>query len=208
MSQQHVESLASVLPQNFRTLSLPRRCWVKVDRMLLPSYVSDRGNGHLPREYYDFIRKNAFSKFGLPDKHIPTERIYVSRRHTKRRRITNEPALISLLERYGFRTITPESLSFREQVELFHRAEIIVAPHGSNWGNIIFSGAIKILVLYPDAVQETHIFTMAKALGQKHFFLAGNATDVNSDFSVVVAAVEDVLRQQMGLRPVASEKIG
>lgn len=204
MGPQHVDSLASVLPPNFSTRGLPRRSWVQVDRMLLPSYVSDRGNGHLPKGYYDFIRKNTFSKFGLPGKHIQTERIYVSRRHTKRRRITNEPALISLLERYGFRTITPENLSFREQVELFHRAEVIVAPHGSNWGNIIFSGAVKILVLYPDAVPETHIFTVAKALGQKHFFLAGNAPHVNSDFSVDVAAVERILTLEMELTPVPS----
>lgn len=197
------DSLASVLPRNFEVKYLPSNSWVKVDRMLLPSYVSTRANGHLPAEFCEFIRRQVFDSFLLPYGHQQSERIYVSRSKAKYRRILNEKPLMGLLEAYGFRSVRPEELPFREQVELFHRAEVVVSAHGSNWGNILFSGKIKILVLYPDQKPNTHIYTLAKALGQEHFFLAGNEPSENSDFSVDLAAVENVLSDEMNLRRIS-----
>lgn len=197
------ESLASVLPPQFEAKYLPSKVWVKVDRMLLPSYVSTRANGHLPAGYYEFIRQRVFAKFGLPPEHEQIERIYVSRANAEYRRIRNEEQLIELLAGYGFKAVKPETLRFREQVNLFHRAEVIVSAHGSNWGNILFSGKIKIFVLYPDRKPNTHIYTMAKALGQEHYFLAGEEPSENSDFTVDLAAIEDVLTNEMGLARVA-----
>lgn len=197
------DSLRSVLPPNFEVKYLPSKAWVKVDRMLLPSYVSTRANGHLPAEYYKFIRERTFAKFDLSEKHEPSERLYVSRADTKYRRIRNEKALMELLAGYGFKSVRPEHLSFREQVELFHKAEVIVSAHGSNWGNILFSGKIKILVLYPDRKPNTHIYTMAKALGQEHYFLAGEEPTENSDFTVDLAAIDNVLKNEMRLAPKA-----
>lgn len=215
------QSLACALPSNFHVQYVPRNSWIKVDRMLLPSYVSGRSNGHVPFEHYDFVRRTVFASLGLPQVHQPTDRIYLSRAHTKYRRVLNEPQLITLLERYGFKTVVPEKLSFSEQVALFHQAEVIVSAHGSGWGNLIFAGKIKILVLYPECTPNTHIFTMAKALEQEHYFVSGPAQSLYSasdypdtskmftfdssaedaDFVVDLADVETVLRDEMGLTP-------
>ncbi len=193
------DSLDAVLPQNFRVKYIPEKSWVKMDRMLLPSYVSTRANGHLPSEYYEFIRQSVFNRLNLPDRHEQNERIYVSRAGAKYRRIRNEDELMQLLAGYGFRSVKPEMMTFKKQVELFHKAEVVVSAHGSNWGNIIFSGKIKIFVLYPDKAPNTHIYTMAKALEQEHYFLTGEEPSENSDFTVDLAAVENVLRNEMGL---------
>jgi len=203
MGQTFRDSLESALPPKFEVRYLPSQTWVKVDRMLLPSYVSARCNGHLPEDYYGFIRQTVFAKYGLPPVNRPVERIYVSRAFTAHRRIVNEPELVTLLTRYGFKVCAPERLTFEEQVRLFHRAEVVISAHGSNWGNILFSGKIKILVLYPDHQPETHIFTMAKALGQEHFYLPGPERKVNSDFSVDLEAVEKTLVNEMALEPSA-----
>jgi hypothetical protein len=214
MGAAYRDSLASALPSNFEVQYLPERQWIKADCILYPSYVSGRCNGHLPSEHLDFLRQTVFSKFGLPSTHRPTERIYLSRRHTPHRRILNEDQLVEILRRYGFKALAPEKLTFREQVELFHRAEVIVSAHGSAWGNLLFSGKIKILALYPDTVPNTHVFTTAKALGQEHFFLPGtvpsmppsaypNCSSEYVDFSVDLAEVERVLKDEMGLEPSA-----
>ena len=200
------DSLASLLPENFAVRYVPSKTWLKVDRMLLPSYVTGRANGYVPAEYYEFIRRRVFSAFNLPEKHERAERIYVSRAGARYRRILNEKELVELLSEYGFKSVKPEKLSFREQVELFHKAEVVVSAHGSNWGNILFSDKIKIFVLYPDRVPNTHIFTMAKALGQEHYFLTGTEPSENSDFSVDIAAVEEVLRNEMGLAPAGQNR--
>jgi hypothetical protein len=212
MGQSYCDSLAAALPPNFEVRYVPGGGWVRVDRMLYPSYVSGRCNGHLPAEHLDLIRRTVFSKFGLSPTHRPTERIYLSRSHARHRRILNEDQLIALLGDYGFTSFAPERLTFREQVELFHRAEVIVSAHGSAWGNLLFAGRIKVFVLYPDTAPNTHIFTTAKGLGQEHFFLPGSEPSLPAsaypdcgseyvDFRVDLAEVETVLREEMGLEP-------
>ena len=196
------ESLGCLCPPNFEIRRLPPNAWVKVDRLILPTYVSGRGNGHIPAKYCQSIRRKVFAKLGLAQSNNPVDHIYVSRAHARYRRILNEGDLMGLLRRYGFKSVAPERLTFGEQVALFHRAAVVVSAYGSNWTNILFSGNIKILVLYPDRQPETHVFTMAKALGQEHFFLAGVEGSVDSDFSVDLSDVENVLRNEMDLRPV------
>jgi capsular polysaccharide biosynthesis protein len=194
----------SLLPPNFEIQRLPANNWVQVDRLLLASYAAARANGHIPAEYFEFMRQTVFARFGLPPKNEPRERIYVSRALTHHCRILNEEQLIELLSRYGFKSVVLEKLDFREQVELFHRAEVIVAPFGSNWGNLVWAGKIKIFILYPNRPPSTHFFTYAKALGQEHFFLAERESSAWSDFKVDLDEVENVLKNEMGLRQVAS----
>ncbi|MCE0522933.1 MAG: glycosyltransferase family 61 protein [Methylacidiphilales bacterium] len=195
------ESLECVLPRNFEIQRLPADSWVQVDRLLLASYATGRANSHMPGEFYEFVRKACFTQFGLPLENRPAERIYVSRANARHRRVLNEEPLVQLLARYGFRNVALEKLSFREQVELFHRAEIVVGADGSNWGDMLFAGKIKILVLYSDAQPNMHWFTAAKGLGQEHFFLTGNAPTAHLDFSVHLADLERMLTAEMGVAP-------
>lgn len=59
------ELLDCVLPDNFDTIYLPKDSWVKVDRLIMPSYVSRSENGFLPNEYYEYIRNCVFKKYNL-----------------------------------------------------------------------------------------------------------------------------------------------
>ena len=197
------ESLTAALPPNFEIQHLSGETWVQVDRLILPSYVSARANHHLPPGYYDTMRQTTFARLGLPPKTESQERIYVSRSMAAWRRILNEEELLELLGRYGFKSILLEKMAFRDQVDLFRRAEVVAGAYGSNWGNNIYSGKIKNFVLYADRQPEPHVFTLTKGLGQEHFFLAGDVTDVHADITANLGEVERVLREEMNLRPVA-----
>lgn len=71
---------------------------------------------------------------------VPRQRrLYISRAHTKVRRVSNEPALIEFFERHGFETVHPQMLPIEEQVELFAGAEIVAGAHGSGNSGVIFS---------------------------------------------------------------------
>jgi len=108
------DSLASLLPPNFEIQRLPANKWVQVDRILLPSYAAARANGHIPVEYYEFMRQTVFARFSLPPQNEPRERIYVSRALTTHCRILNEEQLIELLSRYGFKSVILEKTRFQE----------------------------------------------------------------------------------------------
>ncbi|MFB2879599.1 glycosyltransferase family 61 protein [Floridanema aerugineum] len=194
------ELLDCVLPDNFQTIYVPQGSWVKVDRLVMPSYVSRCENGFLPSQYYEYIRNCVFKKYDLTPAKNPTERIYISRNHAKHRRILNEDRIIEYLTNYGFKPVVLEKMSFRQQVELFTKAEIIVAPHGAGLATTLFSGKIKILVLYPETFPTPFFFTQFKGLGQEHYFIVHDQFDENADFEVDMSEFKRVLHEQMKLK--------
>jgi len=193
------ESFESVLPRNFVVEYRPRDTWLQLENFIWPSMISGRCNFFLPAEYFDAIRRPIFSRFGLSERHQKTERIFVTRRHAQTRRVLNEPAVGSLLARYGFKSYELSELSFREQVELFHRAEIVVGPHGAGISSIIFSGDIRLVVFYPTQVPQNHWHTLARGLGQEHHFVLDHVGEDDS-FTVDTQQLEHVLRNELGLQ--------
>jgi hypothetical protein len=204
LKRDFAESLKGAMPDNFEISYLPDDAWVRVDRIVLPSYVTARANQHLPPGFYDVMRQRTYARLGLPPNPEPKERIYVSRALAPHRRVLNEPELVKLLERYGFRSLLPEKLPFKEQVDLYRRTEIVAGAYGSNFGSNVYAGKIKNLVFYGDRPPEPHVFTFSKALGQEHYFTAGYEKWVHRDFTVDLAEAERVIEDEMGLKPVAA----
>ena len=66
------------------------------------------------------------------------ERIYISREQARRRRVVNEEDLWTQLERRGFVKLRLEELTWREQINVFRRAKVVVAPHGAGLANLVF----------------------------------------------------------------------
>jgi hypothetical protein len=63
-------------------------------------------------------------------------RLYLSRARAAVRRIVNEKEISEVL--HDFEILEAETLSFREQADLFANASVIVAPHGAALANIVF----------------------------------------------------------------------
>jgi capsular polysaccharide biosynthesis protein len=68
-----------------------------------------------------------------------SERIYIPRSKANIRRITNEEALIKVLQQEGFAILNLEELPIHQQAQLFYHAKIVIGPHGSGFSNLIFS---------------------------------------------------------------------
>lgn len=73
-------------------------------------------------------------------------RLYISRAKAAIRRLRNEGELLDALSPFGFTVVDPGSFSLKEQVVLFSRARIIVAPHGAALTNLLFGSASLRLV--------------------------------------------------------------
>ena len=195
------ETLALMLPQTMSVEFVPSHTWIRTDRFILPSYLSGRCNGYLPVDYYGEIRRRITRGLGLPETVKPELRIYLSRAGAKRRRVANEEAIIQSLSRYGFTAVRPETMSIREQVSLFQRAEVIVGPHGAALGGMVFSPHAKLLVLYPERSPGEYFYTMARRIGIEHFGLVHDShaeEDSVEDFFVDQDRMETLL-EQMGL---------
>lgn len=196
------ESLACVLPPNFVLEYQPPDTWFQLEHMIWPSLIAGRCNGFLPPDYCEAIRAPVFRRLGLSSGNLPVDRLYVSRRNARCRQVLNEDAVVALLERYDFKTVLVEYLSFKEQVETFHRASVVLGPHGAGLHLMGYSGGIDVVVLHPNREPQNFFHTMAKGLGQRyHHVLTADAGDEERNFEVDLAALEKVLREELALTP-------
>ncbi|MDF3056425.1 MAG: hypothetical protein K0R17_640 [Rariglobus sp.] len=66
------------------------------------------------------------------------ERLYITREKAGRRRVSNEAELWRRLEGGGFTKLRLEELSWKDQINAFSHAKVIVAPHGAGLANLVF----------------------------------------------------------------------
>ena len=94
-----------------------------------------------------FFIEKTFTNIKVPEF---KKKIYIRREDASYRKILNEADLISKLRKQEFEIINPHHYKILEQMKIFSKAEVIVAPHGSNLSNIIFckKGA-KIIEISP-----------------------------------------------------------
>jgi capsular polysaccharide biosynthesis protein len=173
-----------LLKPNIDTIFFEDASWLKVEKLIFPSYVSARANGFLPKSYYEYIKNSVFSDHSLSERGNPSRRFYISRSNAKHRRVINEDQVIHILDMFGFQVVHLENLSFLEEVSLFRDAEMIVAPHGAGIASTVFSGKVKVLILYPNQRPTTFFFTQLQGLGQEHHFLCHDRQGENDDFVV------------------------
>ncbi len=99
----------------------------------------------------------------------PLHRIYMPRRHT--RRIANEPDVLKVLDRYGFRPVEPDRMSVVEQIRVFSSARFIVGSHGAAFSNGIFSSELTAIELFQDWHVNISTTAALVAAGHEHWSL-------------------------------------
>ncbi|MGU3330305.1 glycosyltransferase family 61 protein [Methylobacterium mesophilicum] len=65
-------------------------------------------------------------------------RIILSRRGFTQRQLVNEAEIVEMLRPHGFEVVQPEQLTFAEQVQMYHAADIIIGSASSALINCIF----------------------------------------------------------------------
>ncbi len=128
------------------------------------------------------------------------EKIYISRRNMKTRRLANDTEMTSFLEEQGFKTVLPETLSFEEQVHAFRHARVIVMPQGAAMMNLIFAPKdCKIRILFQPGFTEglASWYGPLKALGYNDmaYVVGGNQASayVHNDYTVSVSTLQQAL---------------
>lgn len=135
------------------------------------------------------------------------QRIYISRRHAAHRRIADEAALESWLQREGFRTCHFEHLDFAEQVRLISQAEFIVAVHGAALANLIFAApGTQVVEIFPRGRYNPDCFPrVSHAMGLQHVLVMADSTRFRQNLRVdvrdVAQAVDLCSWRRMQSRP-------
>ncbi|WP_424014956.1 glycosyltransferase family 61 protein [Halorubrum xinjiangense] len=113
----------------------------------------------------DFSWLRDRMRSNMPDSDTNSDNIkkaYISRQEASRERmVVNQNQLNEILEKYGFETYKLETLPFKEQLEIFYKADIIMGPHGAGLLNMIFADNPTIIELFPESVIKPHFYFLA-----------------------------------------------
>lgn len=209
----------AMCPNNVEIVEVEADRSYRLQRCYYVSHLAQRGCGYLPGWYLDeFLRRVAPRRPRQRQR-----RIYVSRANNSTRRIANEAELVPHLERLGFEAHALEKLPIAQQIELFHDAEMVVAPHGAGLVNLLFADNARVLELFEGPLLRPHYYFLSKARGHAYACLRsresrsrigrrydefvesfnGSTRDFSVDCDRVVRAVEDLLQKPVQSPPTA-----
>ena len=106
----------------------------RCELLITPSYIGSTGepNAYLVELLNSLVEPLIESSVGYPEK------VFISRKAAKGRRIAHEDKLFAWLEPQGYKLIKLEDLPWQQQINVFHHAREIFAPHGAGLANLIF----------------------------------------------------------------------
>ncbi len=102
----------------------------------------------------------------------PFRKIYVSRKYSNARNITNEDELLNILNKYNIEIFHFENMSISQQIKLLQETIFIIGPHGAGLSNILFVPNITTVLEIRNKC-DTHwnmFYAMASDLSLNYFY--------------------------------------
>ena len=123
---------------NLKYKRIPAGVHIQVKNLLLPEVRPFTAcfNGAELQMVHDYIVARLPEEY--KSRSYP-ERIYVTRRKAKYRKVANEQDVVALLEKYGFSVIDFDDMLFWDQVAQMQAEKVLVAVHGAGMANLIFT---------------------------------------------------------------------
>ncbi|NER78911.1 MAG: glycosyltransferase family 61 protein [Leptolyngbya sp. SIO1D8] len=184
-----------LVPGNVRRVRLEPGRLYHLEKLILPTFLTQFGSGYLPASYIQKLRETFLPK--RPSKRC--NRIYISRQKSvnslKKRHILNEPELFSGLQKFGFKRYFLEDYSLPEKIELFYDAETVVGAYGGGLTHILFSENVNLIELQLMKKMQTYYYYIAKALGHNFEFVCADKANNRENFSVDISRVTEILKR-------------
>ncbi|WP_010529268.1 glycosyltransferase family 61 protein [Lentibacillus jeotgali] len=162
---------------------------VKAENLILPSIPFNAGTS--VKWTVDFLR-NTLLKEGRHTSSNGYDRIYISREDASWRKVANEPKLMKLLTKKGFKKIVLSSLTVQQQIDIFSSANVIISPNGAGLANIMFcQPGTKIIQLFTSTSDE--FVKIGQYLGLDYYLLkCRNANPGSRTHEVIKNLMVDV----------------
>lgn len=174
---------------------------VQADRLLVPSTPNQALDA--PASVVSWLRNRlpARDSSGTP------RRLYLTRGdRPNTRRYVQEPELWPWLEARGFVRVDAGKFSVQEQIDIFHGAEVVVAPHGAALTNVTFSRpGTKVLEMFAASYVHLGLWTIADAVGLDYRYLVADGDHregrpmqgIYEDVSIPAARVQQIIETML-----------
>lgn len=163
---------------------------IAIDRLAQWSYFS---------ETYDLIRKNA----ALAAPYVaPSNIIYISRRDTERRVMSNEDRLEASLTELGVEVCLFSDMTLAEQIQKVQLAKMVIAPHGAGLTHLIAARpGLRVLEIMPSQTGSHSLrfnfARLSRVRGHHHTMWLEPVNPVTQSWSVNLAPFMRVVEAQM-----------
>lgn len=211
MPAQHLEFLALLVPN--RIVQIPaggalrcRELIVASPTTFFPVHLSphhdvpQQNQGGLSTGSFRFIQERVRSRMGGPGPQ--GRKLYLSRKNSAWRRLSNEEEVSAALAARGFEVIYPEDMSFPDQVRMFQSAGVVVAPNGSSLMNAIYASTdLKLIVLSQRGLFNWGTFNgCMRELGYRLTFLCGDSEtdEKHGDYAIPLDRLIEALDAPAG----------
>jgi capsular polysaccharide biosynthesis protein len=131
-------------------------------------------------------------------------RIYVTRKNARFRKIKNENELIKCLHNYNFHILDFDNIKFEEERKSCLNIDIFISIHGSGLTNqLLMSSKIKVLELrHVESTQNT-FFSLASALENDYYYLNCDPVQKqdpvhSADLNVDIGKFKKLIKQIIG----------
>lgn len=137
---------------------------------------------------------------GLPRRAGKGRRLFLSRAGAEWRRLEGENEIAERLVARGFEIVRLEGLSFREQVELFSGADVVVSPHGAGLANMVWCmPGCRIVEIGSSSLLSPDYYRLSLLMEHDYWLveaaLIGGRSSAYSDLRVEPKVLDAVVRE-------------
>lgn len=144
---------------------------VRADAIIASTAPRGEHSFLIPDWVTNLHRKYLLTSEVLDDKPYPAL-VYISRKDSNLRKVTNEDIVIDVLKSHGFESILSSKLSFKEKINLFYKAKVIVSASSAGLGSLFYANPeCKVLEIFSQGFVHTHYYNMAYSIGLDYHYL-------------------------------------
>ena len=147
---------------------------IQADRLIVASHPRTT-TYHIPRDLTDFLHE-AFADLSIEEDPALADHqyLYINRGDAPKRKVLNEPDVEIALKKLGFQSLSLSDYSLKQAIQLFRNAEMIVAPHGAGFTNLLFCNpGTRVLELFSDKFVNHYFYELASNLHLLYDFQVG-----------------------------------
>ena len=134
--------------------------------------IDNPNSGHYDKNLLLEFKKKVLQKVGNQKTGV-SNKVYVSRKNSTKRKVLNEKELCNKLERAGFSCIETDKMSLFDEVNIFRSCDYLISLHGAGLTNLLFMpDGSKIVEFFPQYSRETDLnacyYRLSKVLGHEY----------------------------------------
>ncbi|NEP81005.1 MAG: tetratricopeptide repeat protein [Okeania sp. SIO3B3] len=154
---------------------------IKAQQLIVPSCSAKQREIWVNKWSCEFLRSLFLKPQNITEVSERPKRIYISRKLASWRRVLNEEEVVNLLEKFGFVSLTLESMTIAEQVSYMAAAKVVISPHGAGLTNLVFcSPGTKVIEIFSPKYVNSLYWRISNFCSLSHYYLLGDFCDNDS----------------------------